>query len=141
VQGLSEGVFFLRLEFASLSDIGQVRMKNEDAVGHYCPDDEKRLAERGAIFVVADGMGGHQGGEIASRLAVETVVSLYYALEGSDPAAILGECYAEANKEIFRKATSDADLFGMGTTCTTMVVRSTDDNGRSEHRGILRPRG
>jgi len=116
----------LKLEFAALSDIGQVRMKNEDALGYYRPDDEKRLAEKGAIFVVADGMGGHQGGEIASKLAVETVVSLYYALEGPDPTTILGECYAEANGKIFQKATGDAELFGMGTTCTTMVVRGTE---------------
>ncbi len=116
----------MKLEFASLSDIGQVRMKNEDAVGRYQPDDEKQLVERGSIFVVADGMGGHRGGEIASKLAVEAVVSLYYASDGSDPTAILGECFAEANRTIFQKASSDAELFGMGTTCTTMVVRGAE---------------
>ena len=116
----------MKLDFASLSDIGQVRMKNEDSVGRHQPGDEKQLAERGTIFVVADGMGGHRGGEIASALAVETVVSLYYTEEGSDPTAILGECFVEANKRIFQKATGDADLFGMGTTCTTMVVRGAE---------------
>jgi len=116
----------VNLEFASLSDIGQVRMKNEDSVGLHQPGGEKQLADRGTIFVVADGMGGHRGGEIASKLAVETIVSLYYTVEAPDPTAILGECFVQANKKIFQKATSDADLFGMGTTCTTMVVRGTE---------------
>jgi protein phosphatase len=71
-------------------------------------------------------MGGHRGGEIASRLAVETVVTHYYASDGPDPTTILGECFAEANKRIFQKATSDAELFGMGTTCTAMVVRGPE---------------
>jgi protein phosphatase len=114
---------FMKLEFASLSVIGRVRQKNEDAVGRYQPEDEKELAEKGSIFVVADGMGGHRGGEIASELAVETVISLYYASDGTDPATTLRECFAEANKRILHRSTSEIDLFGMGTTCTTMVVR------------------
>lgn len=114
----------MKLEFASLTDIGQVRQKNEDSVGRYQPDDEQELADKGTIFVVADGMGGHRGGEIASELAVETIVSLYYASQGADPTAALGECFAEANRRILEKSTTDAELFGMGTTCTTMVVRN-----------------
>ncbi|MDH3216704.1 MAG: Stp1/IreP family PP2C-type Ser/Thr phosphatase [Candidatus Krumholzibacteria bacterium] len=114
----------MKLEAASLSDIGQVRQKNEDATGRYHPEDEKELAEKGAIFVVADGMGGHRGGEIASELAVETVISLYYASNEKEPTESLRECFAEANKRILDKSTSEVDLFGMGTTCTTMVLCS-----------------
>lgn len=116
----------MNLEFAFLSDIGQVRMKNEDAVGRRDPDDAKELAEKGTIFVVADGMGGHRGGEIASELAVETVISLYYASEETEPVKVLENCFVEANRRILEKSTSDVDLFGMGTTCTTMVVRDRE---------------
>ena len=114
----------MKLEFASLTDIGQIRQKNEDSVGRYQPEDAKDLAEKGSIFVVADGMGGHRGGEIASELAVETIVSLYYASPGDDPTKTLSECFAEANRRILEKSTTEAELFGMGTTCTTMVVRN-----------------
>lgn len=114
----------MKLEFASLSDVGQVRQKNEDACGRYQPDDESERASKGSIFVVADGMGGHRGGEIASQIAVETVISLYYASNGTDPAALLDQCFAEANRRILARSTSEVELFGMGTTCTTMVARS-----------------
>lgn len=113
----------MKLECAAISDIGRVRQKNEDACGRYQPEDDKELAEKGAIFVVADGMGGHRGGEIASELAVQTVIELYYASENTEPTDSLGECFSEANRKILEKSASDVDLFGMGTTCTTMVVR------------------
>jgi protein phosphatase len=112
----------MELEFAALSDIGQVRQKNEDAHGRYQPDDEDECGTKGTMFVVADGMGGHRGGEIASKLAVETVISIYYSSDGS-PQAMLDKCFAEANRRILEKSTSEVELFGMGTTCTTMVVR------------------
>jgi protein phosphatase len=113
----------MKLDFASLTDVGQVRQKNEDSTGRYQPEDNDELAEKGAIFVVADGMGGHRGGEIASELAVETVMSLYYASNEKEPTKTLSECYIEANRRILEKSASEVDLAGMGTTCTTMVIR------------------
>ncbi len=113
----------MKLEFASLTDLGQLRQKNEDASGRYQPEDAEELAEKGAIFVVADGMGGHRGGEIASELAVETVISLYYASNEKEPTKTLAECFTEANKRILEKSASEVDLAGMGTTCTTLVIR------------------
>lgn len=114
---------YMELEFAALTDVGQVRQKNEDSHGRYLPDDDSERDTKGVMFVVADGMGGHRGGEIASQLAVETVISLYYASNDSEPAALLEQCFAEANRRILEKSTSEVDLFGMGTTCTTMVAR------------------
>ena len=113
----------MKLEVALLTDIGQVRHNNEDSLGRYEPGDDKQRAEKGAIFVVADGMGGHRGGEIASRLAVETVIRAYYASKDPDPLRALSEAFAEANRVIMEKSRDEVELFGMGTTCTTMVVR------------------
>jgi len=113
----------MKLEFASLTDVGLLRQKNEDTSGRYQPEDAEELAEKGAIFVVADGMGGHRGGEIASELAVETVISLYYASNEKEPTKTLSECFTEANKRILEKSASEVDLAGMGTTCTTLVIR------------------
>jgi protein phosphatase len=113
----------MELEYAALSDIGQVRQKNEDAHGRYQPDDEAESGAKGTMFVVADGMGGHRGGEIASKLAVETVISIYYASSDGNPVAMLDKSFSEANRRILERSTSEVELFGMGTTCTTMVVR------------------
>ena len=81
----------MNLDVASLSHKGQVRPQNEDACGHRQPTDSKELAEKGSIFVVADGMGGHRGGEIASELAVNSIISTYYAGEEKDPLQSLRE--------------------------------------------------
>jgi protein phosphatase len=113
----------MKLEVASLSDVGQVRHKNEDSMGYFEPRDETQRGQKGFIFIVADGMGGHRGGEIASRLAVETVIAAYYASEETDTVEALAGSYREANRAIIERSHSEVDLFGMGTTCTTMVVK------------------
>ena len=112
----------MKLETASLTHIGQVRQKNEDASGFSKPSGKKQREEKGTIFVVADGMGGHRGGEIASKLAVDTIISTYYDSDEPDPTQALSEAFKKANKLIHDKSQSEVELFGMGTTCTTMVV-------------------
>jgi len=113
----------MRLEVASLSHIGQVRQRNEDALG-YCEPSEPQIRDRkGSIFIVADGMGGHRGGEIASQLAVDTILDAYYAAKENDPAKALDLAFKEANGVIIEKSRNDVSLYGMGTTCTALVVR------------------
>lgn len=113
----------MNITHASLSDKGRIRENNEDSHGHVVPEDEAKLHDRGALFVVADGMGGHRGGEIASRLAVDTISSSYYESEGDSPVKVLVAAFEKANTSILDEAAADATLFGMGTTCTAVVVR------------------
>ncbi len=113
----------MKIEHAALTDTGRVREKNEDSVGVLVPDDAETLLDKGALFVVADGMGGHRGGEIASGLAVETIESDYSAAAGDDPGAMLLAAFEKANTSILNAGTADSALFGMGTTCTAMVIR------------------
>ena len=126
----------MKIESSSLSHIGQVRQKNEDATGFSKPSGRKEREEKGTIFVVADGMGGHRGGEIASKLAVDTIIATYYTSTSGDPCEALGAAFKKANKIILEKAVGDAELFGMGTTCTTMVV--IDSNAYFAHVGDSR---
>jgi len=103
----------MKLVVVARTDVGQVRMGNEDSflVG---PDG----ADRGddvAWFAVADGMGGHQAGEVASA---EAVRSLLAALRSGRP---VGEAIGAANRTVFERATADLDLRGMGTTLTAAV--------------------
>jgi len=113
----------MKLEFASLTHIGQIRQKNEDALGRFEPADEREREEKGQLFVVADGMGGHRGGDIASRLAVETIIQSYFSSGAGEPTDALSVAFDRANQAILEKSMADVDLFGMGTTCTAMLVK------------------
>jgi len=113
----------MKLEVASLSHIGQVRQRNEDALGHFEPVENAVREDKGSMFIVADGMGGHRGGEIASKLAVDTIVSSFYASKGNDTLPSLQQAFSDANKVIIEKSHEDVSLFGMGTTCTAMVIK------------------
>ena len=105
-----------------LSDIGCVRDSNEDAIGSCRPVDDAERERAGVLLVVADGMGGHSAGEVASRLAVETVIE-NYALDNGDPQAALARSIRLANRAIHDAAKTDRGRAGMGTTCTALVVR------------------
>ena len=114
----------LTLDFASLSDRGRIRLNNEDACGHIVPGTPAELAEKGAVFVVADGMGGHRGGEIASRIAVRTILAFYSADGEQDRSKALAFAFREANKTIIEESVADSALFGMGTTCTALALHA-----------------
>ncbi len=113
----------MKLEVASLSHIGRVRQRNEDALGHFEPPEKAVREGKGSMFVVADGMGGHRGGEIASKLAVDTILSSFYASKDDDTLPSLQQAFSDANKVIIEKSHEDVSLFGMGTTCTAMVIK------------------
>jgi protein phosphatase len=114
----------LSIHFASLSDRGRVRSNNEDSAGYFVPEGTEELEERGAVFVVADGMGGHRGGEIASRIAVRTILAFYTADSSGDRSEALARAFHEANETIIQEAVADSTLFGMGTTCTALALQS-----------------
>jgi PPM family protein phosphatase len=105
-----------------LSDVGCQRQINEDNGRYITPADPELLSSKGMLFVVADGMGGHSGGEIASRLAVEVITRRYYQ-ESADVQESLKKAILEANHAIFDEAFKDRTLFGMGTTCTALVLK------------------
>ena len=62
----------LRLDPAQLTDVGRKREHNEDNMAYVIPKDPQVMAMKGALFIVADGMGGHAAGEVASEIAVDT---------------------------------------------------------------------
>ena len=107
----------LRFAGAMLSDVGLVRSVNEDSVGFVVP------AETGQVgmMLVADGMGGHSAGEVASRLAAEVIRRCLFEVPGPVP-RILSTAYTVANKAILDYAASHHECAGMGTTCTVLVI-------------------
>jgi protein phosphatase len=96
----------MRIEVGATTDIGRVRERNEDSI----------LVEP-PLFVVADGMGGHRGGQVASRVALETIERLVAEGRGSLPDHVRG-----ANRAVWDRSVEDERLSGMGTTLTATRV-------------------
>ena len=112
-----------RIVAALRSDAGCHRQVNEDCWHYYGPDEADSVAGKGALAIVADGMGGHAAGEVASRMAVEVINRLYYG-GSADASTALERAFHEANRLIYRAAQSNARLNGMGTTCTALALRN-----------------
>lgn len=110
------------VEVSGQSDIGCVRKNNEDSFGYWEPEDEKEFARKGRLAIVADGMGGYEGGQEASRLAVDTVIKKYRNYTGDDPQQALVEALQAAHENIRQFAMSHPELSGMGTTCTAAAI-------------------
>src|SRR5260370_5682321 len=107
---------------ASLTDVGCQRENNEDRYGYWEPEDDALFLRLGRVAVVADGMGGHEGGQIASRIAVDAVLEIYSAAGESNPQERLLEAFREAHRRIQQQAREHPDLLGMGTTCTAFAL-------------------
>jgi len=110
------------LEACLLTDIGCCRETNEDAGQIIRPPDSRLFTEKGMLMVVADGMGGCEGGEIASQLAIQIVGQSYYA-NGSEASVALVSALTKANEAIYRLSLERPSLKGMGTTCTALALR------------------
>jgi len=108
-------------ELANLTDRGCVRERNEDYYCYFEPEDEEAFRARGRLLVVADGMGGHEGGEIASGIAVEIVRQTWSTAAG-DPSDVLLAALSQAQNAILDYARERPELSGMGTTCTAVAV-------------------
>ena len=98
------------LRSGSASDVGRVRNVNQDLP-----------LERPNLYAVADGMGGHVGGEVAARVAVET---LEQAFERAPTVEGLRQAFSEANAAVWQESQANADLRGMGTTLTAVALVS-----------------
>jgi PPM family protein phosphatase len=118
-----------------LSDVGCVRELNEDSGACIQPDNPELRASKGSLILVADGMGGHSAGEVASRLAVDIITRIYYE-DAGDPQSALKKAFREANREIHKAAEKDESKTGMGTTCTALVLQ--DGTAISAHVGDSR---
>ncbi|MBK5227280.1 MAG: Stp1/IreP family PP2C-type Ser/Thr phosphatase [Actinobacteria bacterium] len=100
----------MRIKTGVRTDVGRVREGNEDS---YLMDEP--------LFGIADGMGGHAAGEVASSTAVEALSSGAARVNSEDPESLVA-LIKEANRAIFDKATKDDSLHGMGTTCTLVLI-------------------
>ena len=111
-----------KLDVGHSTDVGQKRKVNEDYLGLYVPRDAEQAERLGALFVVADGMGGHAKGEVASRIAVEQIRESYQVGSGATLEERLQDALRDANAAIWEEAARQVEQAGMGTTVVCAVV-------------------
>jgi protein phosphatase len=110
------------IELAYLTDVGRVRSNNEDSLAYWEPASDADFRRKGRLAIVADGMGGYEGGQEASRLAVETVRDVYDRDFTGDPQQTLVSAFIAAHQKIQLFATQHPEFHGMGTTCTAIAI-------------------
>ena len=111
------------IELANLTDTGCVRERNEDYYGYLEPDDDAEFLRKGRLALVADGMGGHEGGQVASGIAVDIVRQAYLATREEGPRGALMAAFRDAHGAIREFAREHPELAGMGTTCTAAALQ------------------
>lgn len=119
----------VQLTVAASSDIGQVRARNEDA---FIVDDILGL------YAIADGMGGHQAGDVASRLALDTIRSALTKSVTDDVGEALRQAVLQANDRVFQESIARGHIQGMGTTVTAAWWRPEAGALRLGHVGDSR---
>lgn len=102
----------------SITDIGQRREMNQD----YVYTSEKPVGNLPNLFIVADGMGGHNAGDYASKYTVETIIDVASKSKFTEPIAILDEAIQTANRMLIDRANENPQMKGMGTTVVALTI-------------------
>ena len=115
----------LDVEFAELSDGGLCREHNEDSLGHVAPSTPTQVQSQGWLFALADGLGGHEKGEVASRLAIDTVLAGFRTIpKGVMHVSLLPKLVQEANAAVYDQGHgSKTQAESMGTTLVLCALR------------------
>lgn len=108
--------------FAAKTDIGLVRTENQDSFGKFPEENTSLYHEKGQLFIIADGMGGHKGGKQASSIAVKTVIT-EYSNSSLEESVAIKEAIEKANSSIYNQAGDSTEFGRMGTTCTVLLLK------------------
>ncbi|MGL4594474.1 MAG: PP2C family protein-serine/threonine phosphatase [Thermoguttaceae bacterium] len=107
---------------AALSNVGLRRANNQDSFAVYMATSVEQWLHRGHLFIVADGMGAHMAGEVASKLAVETISRSYLKQHTESPQKALEQAILEAHRVLREKSRHEDAYRDMGTTCDACVM-------------------
>lgn len=110
------------VQYASRSDIGLRRKNNQDSFVVETCSNRESFEQHGHLFVVADGMGGHAVGELASKIAVDTIPHTFLKSRDEDVARALKNAIAAANSTINERGNQNPEFERMGTTCSALVL-------------------
>jgi protein phosphatase len=123
MKATSETLGFDEIEHANLTDVGIRRSHNQDAFGVLLAPTLDAWRERGHLFLVADGMGAHAVGEMASAIAADLIPHTYQKLAAQGPELALKKAFDEANTNIHQRGQQNREFQGMGTTSTALLLR------------------
>jgi len=107
---------FAKFRFGNQTDVGRIRSVNEDYMGYF-------NTQNGHVFVICDGMGGHQGGAIASQMAVNSIKGYMQQQYYHNPHEAIENAILYANYSIYKEGQQNPDLHMMGTTCVLVLIR------------------
>ncbi len=110
------------IAFADLTDVGMRRANNQDSHVSIPAKNEDRFWQRGHLFIVADGMGAHAAGELASRMATELIALNYFRNTTPDAIEALRTAVHESNREIYQRGQQNPEFHNMGTTASTLAI-------------------
>ena len=110
------------IEAAALTDLGCLRQNNEDHYAYWESEEDSEFQRLGRLALVADGMGGAEGGQFASHIAVDAVCETYAAAGPETPQPRLFAAFLEANRRVQQEAEAKPLLRGMGTTLTACAI-------------------
>src|SRR5277367_2342917 len=115
----------MELTYGELSSAGTVRPHNEDYIGFWQPEALEEKRNRGAIAVLADGVGGQKRGEVASRLAVEEALRIFREAKGdTTPQQLLTQIFNTANLAVYDKGMENHGAERMATTLAVALLRN-----------------
>lgn len=109
------------MKACALTDVGVTRSINQDFV--FCSTDP--VGNLPNLFILADGMGGHKAGDMASRYTVEALVDFVIKAEAKDPISIIDNGIQQVNQDIIKKAGESEDYNGMGTTLVVSCIKDS----------------
>jgi PPM family protein phosphatase len=110
------------VELGNLTDVGCERAENEDYYCYFEPEADEEFERKGRLLAIADGMGGHAGGQVASGLAVDALRETFLNGQAGNSQAVLIEAFARAQQLILAASETHPELNGMGTTCTAAIL-------------------
>lgn len=113
----------LHVAGAMETHVGLIRKVNEDVVSFVIPKNNSIDVEIGCLALVADGMGGHAAGDVASSLAAEVIRRIVYSSAMSVP-TLFEMAFTGANQAIRAYAANRPEVSGMGTTCTAIIIKN-----------------
>jgi len=115
----------VKITIGSATDPGKEKNINQDYHAYHIPNGGPNH-KKGVLLAIADGMGGHGGGEVASKITVDTLIETYYNDTSDSITESLNKSFLKTNEEIIAKQLENIDLARMGATLVAVVIRKTD---------------